>query len=140
MAVMPRTKVRLIDYYIDKYVKDPIIAAKFRRVDKIIVETFKVLDMNHLRGKAKIRSTKNGAEYRVVVGINVSRVIQTGDVRTCLIHPWEEDGTYRLGAVLAYEPTEFKRSSTKSIAKPKKSALPSTKKKSKYRINIVTRK
>ena len=99
-AIVPGTKTRLVDDYAKKRVRDPAIASRIRRVDTILVDTFRVLDADRESGRFLLRSETGGAEYRAVSGVSVADAVAKGGTYGLMIHPWEEDGSYNIGAVL----------------------------------------
>ena len=107
-AVMPDTKIRLVDHYLNECVVNPVMAAKIRRIDQITVDTFEVLDVDYEQNRATLLSTTTNDVYKTVAGANVMHTIQKGDIQTYMIHPWEEDGSYNIGAVLNHKPEKSK--------------------------------
>ena len=103
-ARMPGSKTRLVDYFADNFVDDPVIAAKIRRTKQIMVDMFEVLDCDYDRGRFVLRAKRTGTKYKTVAGPSVTGMLKKGDKYECMIHPWEEDGTYNLGAVISKEP------------------------------------
>ena len=99
-AILPGTKTRLFDHYAKKHVRDPVIASKIRRANKLLIDRFRVQDADHRSGRFLLRSTTNGVEYRAVSGVLVANAIIKGGTYNLIIHPWEEDGSYNIGAVL----------------------------------------
>ena len=113
-AFLPGTKMRLVDDYAKKHVRDPVIASKIWRADNIVVDAFRVLDADRKSGRFLLRSETDGVKYRAVSGVSIADAIAKGNVYTLVIHPWEEDGSYNIAAMF---PTKDNMFTTKNTGK-----------------------
>lgn len=100
VARVPGTGVRIVDDYAKKHVDDPVFAAKLRRATTVVAGTFSVLERIG-DSRFVIRSEEgDGKTYRAVSGPAVAAILASGTRFLCMIHPWEEDGTHNIAAVV----------------------------------------
>lgn len=97
-ATLPNSNVRIVDDYAEKYVDDPIFAAKLRRATTIHAGKFHMLESKE-KNRFVIQSVKDGTIYNVVAGPHGSSLLEHVDEFSGMIHSWNEDGSYNVATV-----------------------------------------
>lgn len=101
-AVIPSTGLRISEEFASRCIDDPVLAAKMRRADDLIIDGFEVLESKD--GVFTIRSVTTRKTYRVIPGgPKVASTLVPGTVKMCAIHPWEADGTHMVDGTMNHD-------------------------------------
>ena len=87
------------DEFVDKFVSNPHLRAKFLQTKKLIHDTFYILDSIDANNIVQAKSESTGKLFRIKV-MSGGRLYVKGTIILGRIHPWYEDGTYRTAGIL----------------------------------------
>ena len=109
----------LLDKFVDLYIDDKRLGTKILQMKSLFYDTFLITRSVDANNIMMLKSTTNGKEYAVEAVGTIIHAYQKGRHFLGRIHPWHEDGTYRLTGIVCVKLSQEDELESKGFITPR---------------------